>query len=121
VDGAIRADSFNEERLRDPRLRSLMPKISITENKDYTREFPGKLTSRFEVKTKDGKTLTETTSYPKGHAKNPMNDADVESKFAGLTEGLLKPAARDAIVRAVRDLDKAADVGSVLELVRVDS
>ena len=121
VDGAIRADSFNEERLRDPRLRSLMPKISITENKDYTREFPGKLTSRFEVKTKDGKTLTETTSYPKGHAKNPMNDADVESKFAGLTEGLLKPAARDAIVRAVRDLDKTADVGSVLELVRVDS
>src|SRR4029077_1701620 len=118
VDGAIRADSFNQERLRDPRLRGLMPKITITENKDYTRDFPGKLTSRFEVKTKDGKTLTETTSYPKGHAKNPMNDADVDSKVAGLTEGLLKPGQRDALVKAVRDIDKAADVGSVLELVR---
>ena len=121
VDGAIRADSFNEEKIRDPRLRQLMPKITITENKDYTREFPGKLTSRFEVKTRDGKTLVETTSYPKGHAKNPMNDADVESKFAGLTDGLLKPGERDAIVRALRELDKAQDVGSVLELVRVDN
>ena len=41
VDGAIRADSFSEERIRDPRLRQLMPKITIAENKDYTREFPG--------------------------------------------------------------------------------
>ena len=121
VDGAIRADSFNEERLRDPRLRQLMPKITITENKDYTRDFPGRLTSRFEVKMRGGQTLVETTSYPKGHAKNPMNDADVESKFAGLTEGLLKPAQRDALVRAVRDIDKAQDVGSVLELVRVEN
>jgi 2-methylcitrate dehydratase len=121
VDGAIRADSFNEERLRDPRLRQLMPKITISENKDYTRDFPAKLTSRFEVKTRDGKTLVETTSYPKGHAKNPMNDADVESKFAGLTEGLLKPGQREALLRALRDIDKAADVGSVLELVRVES
>ena len=121
VDGAIRADSFSEERIRDPRLRQLMPKITIAENKDYTREFPAKLTSRFEVKTVSGQTLVETTSYPKGHAKNPMNDADVESKFAGLTEGLLNPDQRDALVRAVRDLDKAQDVGSVLELVRVDS
>ena len=121
VDGAIRSDSFDEERLRDPRLRQLMPKISITENKEFTREFPTKLTSRFEVKTKDGKTLVETASYPKGHAKNPMNDADVESKFAGLTEGLIKPEARDALVRGLRDIDKAADVGSVLELIRVNA
>jgi 2-methylcitrate dehydratase len=121
VDGAIRADSFSDERLRDPRLRSLMPKISISENKDYTREFPGKLTSRFEVKLRDGKTLVETASYPKGHAKNPMTDADVDGKFAGLTEGLLEPGQRDRLVAALRDIDKAADVGSVLELVRVDA
>jgi len=121
VDGAIRADSFSDERLRDPRLRQLMPKISISENKEFTREFPGKLTSRFEVKMRDGKTLVETASYPKGHAKNPMNDADVEGKFAGLTEGLIKPGQRDKLLAALRDVDKAADVGSVLELVRVDS
>jgi 2-methylcitrate dehydratase len=121
VDGAIRADSFSDERLRDPRLRSLMPKISIAENEEFTREFPGKLTSRFEVKTRDGRTLVETASWPKGHARNPMSDADVESKFAGLTEGLIKAAQRDRLLAALRDVDKAADVGSVLELVRVDS
>ncbi|HZM47725.1 MAG TPA: hypothetical protein VFC14_23130, partial [Burkholderiales bacterium] len=121
VDGAIRADSFSDERLRDPRLRSLMPKIRISENKDFTKEFPGKLTSRFEVKTRDGKTLVETASYGKGHAKNPMNDADVEAKFVGLTEGLIKPGQRDKLLAALRDVDSAADVGSVLELVRVEA
>ena len=121
VDGAIRSDSFSAERLRDPRLRQLMPRISISENKEFTREFPAKLTSRFEVKTRDGKTLVETASYPKGHAKNPMSDADVEGKFTGLTEGLLKAGPRDALLRALRDVDRAADIGSVLELVRVDS
>jgi 2-methylcitrate dehydratase len=120
VDGTIRADSFTEERLRDPRLRQLMPRISVSENKEFTREFPAKLMSRIEVTTRGGETLVETASYPKGHAQNPMNDADVESKFAGLTEGLLKADRRDALLRALRDVDQAADIGRVLELVRVE-
>jgi 2-methylcitrate dehydratase len=120
VDGTIRADSFGEERLRDERLRRIMARVSVSENKEFTREFPGKLASRIEVTMRGGERVVETAAYPKGHARNPMSDADVEAKFAGLTDGLLAPGRRDALLEALWNIDRATDVGKVIELVRVE-
>ena len=121
TDGCINADSFGEARLRDPALRQLMQRIRIAENKEFTNEFPGKLLTRIEVRTRGGERLVETASYPKGHAKNPMNDADVESKFGDLSRDLLAPAARDALLRALWELDQARDISQVIGLVTVNS
>ena len=119
TDGCINAGSFSDARMRDPALRQLMQRIRIWENKDFTSEFPAKLLTRIEVVTRSGERLVETASYPKGHAKNPMSDADVESKFTDLSRDLLTPAACDALLRALWDIDEAEDISRVIGLVRV--
>ncbi len=121
MDGCITAESFSGERMRDPALRQLMRRIGVSENKEFTREFPSKLVTRIEVMTRSGQRLAETASYPKGHAKNPMSDADIESKFADLSRDLLTPAGRDALLRALWDVDQAADIGKVIDLIRLEN
>jgi 2-methylcitrate dehydratase len=119
TDGCINAGSFSDARMRDPALRQLMQRIRISENKDFTRDFPAKLLTRIEVVTRSGQRLVETASYPKGHAKNPMSDTDVESKFTDLSQDLLTPAGRDALLRALWDVDAAEDISRVIDLVRI--
>jgi 2-methylcitrate dehydratase len=106
--------------MRDPALRQLMQRIRISENPEFTREFPSKLMTRIEVTTRGGQRLVEMASYPRGHAKNPMSDADVESKFADLSRALLAPDRRDALLRALWDIDQASDIVKVMDLVRVN-
>ncbi len=106
--------------MQDPGLRQLMRRIRIAENPEFTRQFPSKMVTEIEVQTRGGQRLVETASYPKGHALNPMSDAEIESKFADLSENLLTSGRRDSILRALWDADQAADIGKVIELVRVD-
>jgi 2-methylcitrate dehydratase len=76
---------------------------------------------RIEVTTKKGARFVEEGSYPKGHAKNPMSEAEVESKFRRLCEGLMPDARREAIVNAVWTLEKKRDVGELLGLIQLDN
>ena len=116
VDGRIGPESFSDERIRDPALRALMQRIRVSENKDYTREFPGKLMTRIEVTTRGGERVSALASYPKGHAKNPMSDADVEAKFADLSHDLLPAGRRTTLLQALWNVERAANIGAVLEL-----
>jgi 2-methylcitrate dehydratase len=119
MDGCISAESFSDARIADPQLSRLMQRIRVSENKAYTQAFPDKLITRIDVTTRDGQRLTETASYPKGHAKNPMSDADIESKFVDLSKGLMSPEAGGALLGALWRIDQINDVGSIIDLIRV--
>ena len=119
VDGRIGPESFSDERIRDPALRPLMQRIRVSENKDYTSEFPGKLTTRLEVTTRGGERIAGTASYAKGHAKNPMSDADVEAKFDDLSRDVIAPGRRDALLKALWSVERATDIAEVLALCAV--
>src|SRR5205823_2768425 len=90
-DGAITSASFELERVLDPSLRPLMNKIRISEDEEFTRQFPVTLPSEIEVVTTTGERIVERSSYPKGHAQNPMSDHDVEAKFRTFSEPAIGP------------------------------
>ncbi len=119
-DGCVKAESFSPQRLRDPELRRIMQRIKVAENPEFTRQFPSRLVSEIEVVTRDGQRLVETASYPKGHAKNPLTDAEVESKFGALCAGLLSPEQQSTILRALWNMDQAVDAGEVIGLMKVE-
>lgn len=116
VDGRITVDSFSKARMNDPVLRALMARIKISENKSFTQQFPHKLMTEIEVVTRDGKRIVECAQYSKGHAKNPMTDADVNAKFGILCEGLMGDAQRGALLNALWNIDQAADLNGMLDL-----
>ena len=120
MDGAIRTDSFSEARMRDPATLALMRKIKVSESAEFERQFPQALMTEIEVLTRDGERLVERASYPRGHAKNPMSEEDIEAKFRTLADGLMRPAQRDALLKALWDVDRAPQIGAVLRLVAVE-
>jgi 2-methylcitrate dehydratase len=115
-DGRITPASFEPQRYLDPGLRPLMNRIRVAESPEFTRCFPLELRSQIDVITRSGQRFTERAEYPKGHARNPMTDADVESKFRDLAVDALGPERVSAALRALWRLDDDRRADAALEL-----
>ncbi len=116
IDGGVTLQSFTPERIADPALHALMARIKISENKAFTAAFPETLSTRIEVVTRSGQRIIEVAEYPKGHAKNPMSDEDVNNKFAMVCEGVMSATQRDTLREALWNIDQAANLDRVFEL-----
>src|SRR5581483_8605184 len=81
VDGEVGLRSFTPERIADPALRPLMSRITVAENKDFSRRFPAELLTRITITSTSGAKVTDEIAYPKGYARNPMSDAEIDMKF----------------------------------------
>ncbi len=120
-DGGISVESFSEQRIRDPQLPSLMDRIRISENEEFTRKSPASMECRIEITTKGGARHVAAGSYPKGHARDPMSDAEVEQKFKGLCRGIVTEDRCASIQNAVWALEATRDIGELLGLVRIEN
>ncbi|GIS82426.1 MAG: hypothetical protein CM1200mP15_10580 [Dehalococcoidia bacterium] len=76
--------SFTNERIQDPLLRTIINKMTIDENSDFTAKYPDEYNCKIEVQTLSGKTFTAETSFPKGHKNNPLSDSEINDKFKRL-------------------------------------
>jgi 2-methylcitrate dehydratase len=116
TDGQVGPASFEPERFLDPALRPLMNRIRVLEHAEFTGRFPQALVSEIEIRTRAGGRFVERAEYPKGHAKNPMTDADVVTKFRDLSAPMLQGAQADAALEALWRLDACPRIGLVLDL-----
>jgi 2-methylcitrate dehydratase len=114
-DGRITPASFEPQRYLDPSLRPLMNKIRVAESPDFTRRFPQELRSQIDVTARSGQRFTERAEYPKGHARNPMTDADVETKFRDLAGDALGAPRANAALQTLWRLEEAPRAGVVLD------
>jgi len=115
-DGAISDATFALDRVRDPSLRPLMNRIRISESEELTRQFPETLASEIEVVTTTGERITVRSSYPKGHARNPMTDEDVAAKFRTFAEPMLGAARCQEALDTLWHVERATDLSSLLDL-----
>jgi 2-methylcitrate dehydratase len=66
--------------------------------------------------TRSGRRYTERADYPKGHTKNPMTDADVETKFRDLSEEVLGKTQTAGVLETLWRLDEVQRIGAVMDL-----
>jgi 2-methylcitrate dehydratase PrpD len=52
--------------------------------------------------------------YPKGHPKNRMSPAEVESKFRGCARRVLSESRQNKIISLVHDLEKLENVADLM-------
>ena len=83
-DGAVTPATFAPDRISDVGLRTIINKMRIDENPEFTERYPEQYNCRIEVIKSNGQTEVASTSYPKGHGKNPLSDAEVDAKFRRL-------------------------------------
>lgn len=66
------------------KLEQLMGLVEVVEREDFTKQYAETLPTSITVRTSAGD-FTEAMAVPKGHWKNPMSDAEIESKFVRLS------------------------------------
>lgn len=86
ADGDVTLESFADKRLADETLLALVAKIKIRRDAELSKRYPVGIPNRLTVTLAGGKTLVKEVEFPRGHAKNPMTDDEVEHKFKTLVE-----------------------------------
>jgi 2-methylcitrate dehydratase len=119
IDGTVSEASFSDERLHDARIKDLLAKTTLRENPDYTRAHPSSWPCRIEITTRSGERKAAQVDYFKGHAKNPLSDAEVEGKFRELTEARLAPGQAGRILEKAWNVDRLTDIGELIGLLSV--
>ena len=114
-DGAVTRATFAPARIQDPALRSLIKKLAVVEEPEFTRRYPAESCTRIEVTTTDGRRVAAETSHPKGHYGNPLTDTEVEEKFRGLAAEALEPKACDRALAGAWNLENSADLDKLFE------
>ena len=120
-DGEITPATYTASRIQDPALRPLMRKLTVVEDPDFTRRYPGEACARIEVTTTDGRRVTAETQYPRGHRKNPLTDAEVEAKFRGLASPALGGEGCRRVLAGVTDLENATTPHGLLDSLLIDT
>jgi 2-methylcitrate dehydratase len=113
LDGAVNDSSFSERRMNDEVVRALMKKIRIFEDEALTVLYPESAPARVSIHHAGGELLTIDVRYPKGHAKNPMSDAEIDEKFAYFVQPLLGYERSQRVLAILWDFENVADISEV--------
>jgi 2-methylcitrate dehydratase PrpD len=112
--GKIDLVSFEDEYLRDQRVRHLMDKVTVRASTELDRNFPKYWSGRVTVTLAEGHKLTEEIIAPKGEVENPMTRQDVEEKFLGLAGPVVGEASARLVINEVQALDTRDSLAPLL-------
>jgi 2-methylcitrate dehydratase len=121
ADGQVGLEQFSEERIADPALHALMARTKVQRDAELTRGYPEGIPNRIEVTLTSGETLSNQVTYPRGHARNPMTDAEVEEKFRRLAAPVLPLDGTDRCLATLWRLEELSNTGQLLALFRMES
>lgn len=119
MDGKVDLSSFDEARYTDPDLLAFLKKITVRHDPAMDPRYPEGIPNRITVRLKDGRTLTEENTFPRGHARNPMSDEEVSAKFYGLTEWAFSRTRQDEILQFIWDMDAQPNIRPLMEMLAV--
>ena len=116
MDGDVTLATFDEARFTDPALIALTGKVKVHLDDALSVRYPRGIPNRITVTLADGRKETEEVEFPRGHAGNPMTDAEVERKFRSTVEPKYGKARADAILARCWDLERLTSVTDLIRL-----
>jgi len=116
ADGGVYPNSFEEEKLFDPRIRALLTKIEVVSNAEIDAMFPGTKRAIATIKTNDGREFVETVDHAKGSPANPLSDEELIAKFRANSEAVISSKRQDEIIAATWAFDEISDLGDYMKL-----
>ncbi len=108
VFGAAGEPQFADAAVRDERVVALRRRVNVAPDAALK-----KIQARITITLHDGRALTKFVEHALGTLARPMSDADLETKFRSLTDGVLPPAQADRLIKlcwSAPDLADAAEI-----------
>jgi 2-methylcitrate dehydratase len=106
ADGDVTLAQFDPKRFTDPRLLDLVAKVKVHRDAALSARYPKGIPNRVMVTLADGRKLVKEVEFPRGHARNPMSDAEVEKKFRQLVEPRFGKDRADRVLKVCWELEK---------------
>ncbi|HTU16593.1 MAG TPA: MmgE/PrpD family protein [Gemmataceae bacterium] len=116
MDGEVTDAQFAPSRFTDPTLLALVAKIKLHRDAALNARYPHGIPNRLTVTLSDGRTLVREVEFPRGHAQNPMSDAEVEHKFRSMVEPRYGKERADRILAVCWELEKLKEAGELIRL-----
>ena len=119
ADGKVTTEQFSDAKLKDARIRSVLPRIKAVGDAEIEAAFPAKQICKVTIRTRDGRSFNGQVEYPKGDPRNPLNEVELLQKFDGLTAGRFASGQRDRLLEQIERLETLASIDGLMELCRV--
>jgi 2-methylcitrate dehydratase len=116
MDGDVTLAQFEPARFADPALLELVAKIKVHRDDELSKRYPAGIPNRLTATMADGRTLVKEVEFPRGHAKNPMTDAEVEQKFRTLVEPRYGKKTAAKILKTCWRLEELKKAGKLVRL-----
>lgn len=117
--GSCDPESFVEPALSDPRIRALMPLVTVREDPAATAAYPVKQQAAVLIRLRDGSRVEAAVDTVRGDHANPVAPAEVIGKFIGLASPVLGAEQAARVVELVDRLGKGTsgrELGSALRV-----
>jgi 2-methylcitrate dehydratase len=112
MDRKVGPDQYTPEKLRDPRVRELINKVSIEADPSLDRFGNAGIT---EIRLKQGVTYKQRVEYPKGDPLNPMTDEELEDKFRALTEKFMSERQINNTIATVYKMERLDGINELMK------
>ncbi len=118
VDGSVTPESFKEEKIFDPQIRALLPKIKVVVNEDFEKTFPALKQAAAQIRTSDGQKHRIVLDYPIGDYRLPMDEDTLLKKFDSMVLPVTGQKRRDEIVDMINRLEELEDAADLMKLLK---
>ncbi|HEY8506274.1 MAG TPA: MmgE/PrpD family protein [Gemmataceae bacterium] len=116
VDGEVTLAQFEPARFTDPAVLEMTAKVKVHRDAALSARYPRGIPNRITVTLSGGRKLVREVEFPRGHAQNPMTDAEVEQKFRTLVEPRYGKERADQILAKCWKLEELSNVTELLRL-----
>jgi 2-methylcitrate dehydratase len=117
LDGEVTNKQFEPKRFTNPKIWKFLENVKVRCNTELSAMYPEAAANIVHVDLVDGRRLTKRVDYSKGHAKNRMDDSEVEGKFFALVNPQLGEGRARKIADIVWKLDEAKNVDELMRTV----
>lgn len=105
LDGAVMPEQYSDERINRLDVQSLLRRVSVRPNAEFSRRFPNEMPCRIAVTLRDGRRLVKEETDYEGFFTRPMNWETCVRKFEELSRRRVDTALRRQITEAVANID----------------
>jgi 2-methylcitrate dehydratase len=114
LDDEVTLKQFDPERFMAPDVLRLLEHVKVHLDDTLTPRYPRGIPNRIVITLKDGRQHVQEVEFPRGHAGNPMTDAEVEAKFRSLVEPRYGRPAADKVLERCWKFEEVTNVADVL-------
>jgi 2-methylcitrate dehydratase PrpD len=110
VHGSVRLDAYTPERLANPVVQALMPRLVMEVDSACDAAFPRRRSAVLQVETTDGRTLRHAQPTRKGDPDAPLSDTELGEKFFELAVPVIGQPAAEQLIATIWSLGRGAPV-----------